>query len=263
MIKLIVSDMDGTLLDDHKKIDPQLFQLLPILKEKGIRFVVASGRQYPSLQKDFKEHIEDVVVIAENGAFVMDHKKELLAVYMTKAAVDHCLDVILPLEGAEPLVCTRYCSYTSSQEVFELLSSPRFNYAMKLVDNLYEIQEDIIKVSVIEHGGNGAEACFDRLRPVLDESLTLVVSGDTCLDTGIKGVNKGHALGILQEMWGILPEETMVFGDQYNDAEMLQKGEYSFAMAGASPGVKALAKFQAGSNNEGGVCKAIGQMLNL
>lgn len=263
MIKLIVSDMDGTLLNDEKEIDPQLFELLPKLKEKGIRFVVASGRQYPSLKNDFQEHIQDVVVIAENGAFIMDHDKELMAEYMTQAEVHHCLDVILPLEGAEPLVCTKFRSYTTSRELYDFLSSPRFNYAMGLVEDLYDIAENIIKVSVIECGGHGAEDCFSRLRPVLMDSLNLVISGETCLDTGVRGVNKGHALHTLQELWGILPEETMVFGDQYNDVEMFGRGAYSYAMAGASPGVKAFAKFEAGSNNEGGVCKVIREILDL
>ena len=54
MIKLIVSDMDGTLLNDEKHIDKRIYSLLPKMREEGIRFVVASGRQYPSLARDFQ-----------------------------------------------------------------------------------------------------------------------------------------------------------------------------------------------------------------
>ncbi|MBQ3568469.1 MAG: HAD hydrolase family protein, partial [Anaerotignum sp.] len=60
MIKLIVSDMDGTLVNDEKKIDENIYEILPVLKEMGTRFVVASGRQYPSLMADFQEHAKDV-----------------------------------------------------------------------------------------------------------------------------------------------------------------------------------------------------------
>ncbi len=63
MIKLIVSDMDGTLLNDQKQIDTRIYDLLPKMQQQGIRFVVASGRQYPSLQRDFAEHIKDIVII--------------------------------------------------------------------------------------------------------------------------------------------------------------------------------------------------------
>ncbi|MDD3393180.1 MAG: HAD family phosphatase [Clostridia bacterium] len=263
MIKLIVSDMDGTLLDDKKSIDKDIYQLLPKLQEKGIRFVVASGRQYPSLKKHFHEHIKDVVVIAENGAFVVDNGKELVAEPMNQKKVVQCLDSIFSLKGVEPLLCAKYCSYTRSQELLELLSSPLFRYEMRLADDLYRVKEDIIKVSMISHEGESAQSCYTRLRPLLDDGLNLVISGDTCLDTGLRGVTKGTAVAALQKMWDVAPEETVVFGDQYNDVEMFHQAYHSYAMEGAADGVKRYARFQAGSNNDGGVVKAIRELTGL
>lgn len=263
MIKLIVSDMDGTLLNDEKKIDNGIYDLLPELQENGIRFVVASGRQYPSLKKHFHEHIKDVVVIAENGAFVVDNGKELVVEPMGQKEVAHCLDSIFTLKGIEPLLCAKYCSYTRSPELLEFLSSPLFHYEMRLVDDLYQVDEDIIKVSMVSHEGERAESCYKNLRPLLDDNLNLVISGDTCLDTGLNGVTKGTAVAALQKMWGIKPEETMVFGDQYNDVEMFKQAYYSYAMEGAADGVKKFARFQAGSNNKGGVVKAIRELTGL
>lgn len=263
MIKLIVSDMDGTLLNDEKNIDQEIYKILPKLHQQGIRFVVASGRQYPSLKKHFHEHVKDVVVIAENGAFVVEDGKELVVEPMKKEEVSHCLDSIFSLKGIEPLLCAKYCSYTRSPELLELLSSPLFRYEMRLVDDLYDIKEDIIKVSMISHEGESAEDCYKNLRPLLDEELNLVISGDACLDTGLSGVTKGTAVSALQKMWNIAPEETMVFGDQYNDVEMFKQAFYSYAMEGATDGVKKFARFQAGSNNQGGVVKAIREITGL
>ena len=79
--------MDGTLVNDEKKIDENIYELLPRLKEMGTKFVVASGRQYPSLYNDFKEHTEDVVICSENGAFIVYNGKELHASCMTKEQV--------------------------------------------------------------------------------------------------------------------------------------------------------------------------------
>lgn len=263
MIKLIVSDMDGTLLNDEKKIDKDIYKLLPKLQEKGIRFVVASGRQYPSLKKHFHEHIKDVVVIAENGAFVVDDGKELVVEPMAQKEVEHCLDTIFSMEGVEPLLCAKYCSYTRSPELLEFLSSPLFHYEMRLAEDLFHVEDDIIKVSMISHEGQSAESCYKKLRPLLDDSLNLVISGDACLDTGLNGVTKGTAVSALQKMWGVTPEETIVFGDQYNDVEMFKKAYYSYAMQGAADGVKKFARFQAGSNNQGGVVKAIRELTGL
>ena len=257
MIKLIVSDMDGTLVNDEKKIDETIYALLPKLKEKGIRFVVASGRQYPSLCKDFQEHVKDVVLCSENGAFIMDNGKELYAKCMTKEQVKMSLDAAFAVEGMEPVVCAKHVTYARTQEMVDFLGSPKFNYKMALVDDLYNIDDDIIKISMAVMNGEDTVSMFRKVRGALDESLNLMTSGEGCMDTGIYGVNKGTAVEVLQEMWDIAPEETMVFGDQYNDVDMFDRAHYSFAMAGAVEGVKKKARYQAGSNNEGGVVKEI------
>lgn len=263
MIRLIVSDMDGTLVDDEKRIDEEIYELLPKLKAKGIRFAVASGRQFPSLRKDFREHRKDVVIIAENGAFIMDDETELYARCMRREEIAACLDAVGQFAGLMPLLCAKHCSYTTSQELREFLESPKFNYTVALAEDLYAVEDDIIKVSIIVLDGRSSEEYYRLLRPVLDEKLNLVTSGPDCLDTGIRGVNKGTAVEVLQKMWHITPEETMVFGDQYNDIEMFERAGYSFAMAGAVDGVKKKACFQAGSNNEGGVVRAIRQFIDL
>lgn len=263
MVKLIVSDMDGTLVNDEKKIDENIYALLPKLKEKGIRFVVASGRQYPSLCKDFQEHVKDVVLCSENGAFIMDNGKELYAKCMTKEQVKLSLDAAFAVEGMEPVVCAKHVTYTRSPEMKEFLESPKFNYKMSMTDDLYNIEDDIIKISMIVLNGEDTVAMFRKVRAALDESLNLVTSGEGCMDTGIYGVNKGTAVEVLQEMWGIAPEETMVFGDQYNDVDMFDRAHYSFAMAGAVEGVKKKARYLAGSNNEGGVVKEIRKFTDV
>ena len=104
MIKLIVSDMDGTLLNDEKQIDKRIYSLLPKMREEGIRFVVASGRQYPSLARDFQEHLPEITVIAENGALVMQNEKELYFKGMNEKQIAHSLDIIETLPETEGLM---------------------------------------------------------------------------------------------------------------------------------------------------------------
>ena len=263
MIKLIVSDMDGTLVNDEKKIDENIYKILPKLKEMGTKFVVASGRQYPSLCKDFQEHVKDVVICSENGAFIMDDGKELYAKCMTKEQVKMSLDAAFAVEGMEPIVCAKHVTYTRDAGMKEFLESPKFNYKMAMAEDLYNIEDDIIKISMIVVNGEDTVAMFRKVRAQLDESMNLVTSGEGCMDTGIYGVNKGTAVEALQGMWGITPEETMVFGDQYNDVEMFTRAHYSFAMEGAVEGVKKKARFIAGSNNEGGVVKAIREITGV
>ena len=246
-----------------KKIDGNIYEILPKLKEMGIRFVVASGRQYPSLLADFQEHTKDVVLCSENGAFIVDDGQELYAGCMTKEQVRMSLDAAFAVEGMEPVVCAKYVTYTRDEGVKEFLESPKFNYKMAVAKDLYEIDDDIIKISMLVMNGEDTVAMFRKVRAVLDESLNLVTSGPGCMDTGVYGINKGKAVAVLQEMWGITPEETMVIGDQYNDVDKFDKAAYSFAMEGAVEGVKKKARFIAGSNNEGGVVKAIRKMTGV
>lgn len=263
MIKLIVSDMDGTLLNDEKQIDKRIYSLLPKMRQEGIRFVVASGRQYPSLARDFQEHLPEITVIAENGAFVVQDGKELYFKGMNEKQIAHSLDIIETLPETEGLVCAKYCCYTTSQEVYDLLASPKFHYDCELVDDLYKMTDGVTKVSLMVYGNSTTQSCYDAMHPQMPEEMTLVISGDACLDTGIKGVTKGSALAALQEMWGISPEETLVFGDQFNDVEMFDQAYYSYAMENAMDGVKERARFVAGNNNKGAVVDTICRLTGL
>lgn len=81
------------------------------------------------------------------------------------------------------------------------------------------------------------------------------------MDCMAKGVNKGHAVKMIQESLGITPQETMAFGDQLNDLEMLDRAYYSFAVANARDEVRKAARFQADSNVNNGVLKILKQLL--
>ena len=70
MIKMIATDMDGTFLDDEKKFDIEFLDIYFRLKDKGIKFVIASGNQYYRLYQKFLPMSEDMYFIAENGSYI-------------------------------------------------------------------------------------------------------------------------------------------------------------------------------------------------
>ena len=79
MIKLIVADMDGTLLNDNNEINEEFWEVHKKLKEKGVIFAVGSGRQYHNLKERFSSIKDDMLFIAENGTYVVYHEEELLS----------------------------------------------------------------------------------------------------------------------------------------------------------------------------------------
>ena len=88
MIKLIVSDMDGTLLDENHIINDEFWTLFAKLSEKGIIFVAASGRQYHNLANIFQRIKEDIYIVAENGTYVVHQEQELLMLILLKNQQD-------------------------------------------------------------------------------------------------------------------------------------------------------------------------------
>ena len=118
-----------------------------------------------------------------------------------------------------------------------------------------EVPEPFIKVSA--YRPTGIDPATRQLRERYQDLLKITISGDMWMDCMAPGINKGGAVKLLQESLGITPEETMVFGDQMNDIEMMQQAYYSFAVGNARPEVKAAARFQADVNVKDGVLKVL------
>ena len=83
------------------------------------------------------------------------------------------------------------------------------------------------------------------------------------MDITSRTANKGHAIGQLQDNFGITPDQTMVFGDYLNDLEMMDAATYSFAMDNAHPLLRERARYVAPPNSENGVIRTISAVLGL
>ena len=255
MIKLIASDMDGTLLDDKKRLNPQMYSVIQSLGEKGIAYVAASGRQFCSLERFFAPIKDDIYYIAENGAFVYHQGKEVYSSVMEPALIRRILDYVQKEKGQDGMLCGKYCGYSDNHTMVKVMRQEMFQYNMEYVPDMYEVREDIIKISILDNG-NLEESIADLKRRFGHET-DIAASGYNCIDFTNKNVNKGYALQMIQKSLGVAPEHTMVFGDNYNDVDMFDMADYSYAMNNASEGVKKRAKFIGGSNNEDFVMKEI------
>ena len=262
MIKFIASDMDGTLVDDNKILSPEIFDVIEKLKQKGVCFAAASGRQSMSLYRSFQKTIDDMFFIAENGAFVSKGKKEVYSSVMPKDLVNSIIGDVRNLKKAEPLLCGKYCAYTTKPKFVEIMESDLFRYDIKLVDSLEDVEDDIIKVSVLDWI-DVKQNTIKTLSPKYSDKTEITISGENCVDFVNKGVSKGRALKEIQEVLNIPYESTVAFGDNFNDTEMLKQAYYSFAMENADDEVKSYARFIAGNNNDGAVIKEIKRLCDL
>ncbi len=257
MIKLIASDMDGTLLNDKKELPFDFYSIIDSLQAQGIKFVVASGRTYNAVEHLFPEEYRTRLdYICDNGAYIMHEGKPIHITPLDRATFEEFVRAAREIGGLKLLVCAAGGTY-------HLRDSDDFNREVAKFyknhiecDDLLAIDDVIYKLAVCdmqgaEHHGKPA------LDAIFGDRLNIQVSGVIWMDVMAGGVSKGSALAKMRELLNIDRSEVMAFGDYYNDTDMLLEAGMSFAMANGNDYIKSICTHQADTNNNGGVTKAI------
>lgn len=259
-VKLVVTDMDGTLLNAKGELNEEFPEIFHQLRKNNIRFAVASGRQYFSLVKKFRPVLDDLIFIAENGAIVMEKSQERFSVPMKRDKAMEIIEVVKNLGEKYLILCGKKAAYI--EETSPEFMNPFLQHYDKyeVVDDLTRIEDDeILKVTICDLAG--AEKHSLPHVKHFESDLQVKLSGEIWIDFTDKQAQKGNALSRVQEHYGISPQETMVFGDYFNDVEMFSQAAYSFAMENAHEQVKPHAKYQTASNEEGGVEQVLKRLL--
>ena len=251
MIKLIASDMDGTLLNDKNEIHEEFYKVFQELKKQNIIFAAASGRQYYNLAKRFEKIKDDMMFIAENGTFVVYKGKELLLNALDKETAIELIKIGRDIKESYVVLCGKKSAYIESKDERLIKEVEKYYEEYKIVNDLTKVEDDILKVTICDFIGS-EENSYTYYNDY-KEKLQVSVSGQIWLDITDKGVNKGLAINKLQELLNIKHEETMVFGDYLNDLEMMESAYHSYAMENAHDDLKKVARFRAKKNTENGV----------
>ena len=261
MIKLIASDIDGTLVHDGThELNPELYDVILKLKEKGIQFAAASGRQWASIEDLFDPIKERIFYLSDNGAYVGCHGRNLFLNTIDRDLVIQLIQEIRKMPELEVMVSgPDYAYMDTKDEEFADWMINGYKFQVKRVEDLTKVDDQFIKISAYKK--HGVQEATESLREQFGDRLKMTISGDMWMDCMAKDVNKGKAVRTIQESLGIKMEETMAFGDQLNDIEMLNQAYYSFAVANAREEVRKAARFQADSNVRGGVLKILKGLL--
>ena len=210
MIKLIVSDIDGTLLPyGSAALDEKLFELILRLRERGVIFCPASGRQYHSLRALFAPVCDELTYLCENGAIVYGPGPEDKAAVLGKTVMDRetALDLVRDIKGNNVAV----------------------------IDRPEDVPEDIIKLATYCPEGTGPTR--HALGPKWDGRLSMCSAGPDWVDFTI--ADKALGLETLCAALGVDPGECAAFGDNWNDAPMLKKAGRGYIMATSDPNLRA------------------------
>ncbi|WP_455716740.1 HAD family hydrolase [Anaerosporobacter sp.] len=261
MIKLIATDIDGTLLHSDQTLPEDISEVINKLHEKNILFSVASGRPYLTLQQDFEPLSPNILYIADNGSHVVYQGKELAVHSIDNSIINELILLTREIPQAYSVVCTTKGAFVESDEPAFLTELEKYYVKYTVVDDLTKLDERVIKYTVCDL--NGAEQnSYPKFLPY-QETIQLCVAGFVWLDFMQKGINKGTAIKEIQELYNITPEESMAFGDYMNDLEMMKSVYYSYAMANAHEDLKKVSRFETASNDEDGVTTKVKEMCNL
>lgn len=260
-VKLVAADMDGTLLNSRHELSPLFYPVFNQITEKGVLFAAASGRQFFNILNKFETIKEAVIFVAENGSYVVYKDEELLVQAMEQDVVAEQLLVARNIPGTYTILCGKKRAYIES-EVPEFMEHLKMYYdRYEVVDDLLKVTDDqFLKIAICDLTGSERNS-YNFFKHKQDQ-LQVKVSGSIWLDLSHKLANKGRALQVLQNKFGITIDETMVFGDYLNDLEMMHQASFSYAMENAHIDIKKAAMFLTKSNDENGVTVVLQQMLH-
>lgn len=222
MIKLIVSDVDGTILAKNEtEVSQRAFDSIEKLKNSGKIVAVASGRTYGSLEKLFRSVKKDLYFICCDGAVIIYNDKVL---YYKQIGIGDVMDVIRRPEYDDCgiLLCTPKIPYViRGSEDFSITAETQSGEDTFYVEKLYDIHEPIVKIAVWSKDGKAEPLNF------LPKSLRVAYNvGEWCEYTSAIS-NKGLALSDLQMRLYLTKFDTCAVGDGVNDIEMMKKAKVS------------------------------------
>ena len=193
MVKLIMTDIDGTLIPDGTMdINPEYFEVIEKLVEKGIIFVVASGRHMSSVKKVFAPVLDKIWVASQNGNVLTYHGKSRIIKSIPLADEYH----------------------------FNVTGTGGWN----------QVPEEDFSMMTLYHPQSAENICKELVEDKWKGKLEFLTSGKYWVDIVMPEVGKGTALEEICSQLGIAPEETIAFGDNLNDISMIQSAGKGYAV---------------------------------
>ena len=285
MIKLIASDMDGTLLNSNHKIPQNNIELIKFAQKNGIEFVVATGRAYYEALPALNDENIKCDVISFNGGIIYDKNGNIINITPMKLKdLYYTIEILKSLDISYQLY-TKNTIYTKSIETditayIDLIRAngeePNEQHLRQEaknrlalghiteVDNieLYLNQEDNPAIKVI-----GISNDLEKLKHATEllsgnDNISVTSSGANNVEIMDKKATKGEALKIVADIHDINLKNAIAIGDNLNDQAMLDIVEYSIAMKNGNKELQKTAKFiTEKTNSEGGVADSVMKLL--
>lgn len=283
-MKLIASDLDGTLLNERGQVSEKNIKMIKKAMDAGIRFVAATGRSWEAASKPLQEAGITSPIISLNGALMYDEHSILkhevpLDHDIAKRVLSICQEAGMYLEFftnkgilsesreyfLEVLVDIMQSANPELEEE-EIREHAELRFQMEPVEfiddysSIFEM-EDIVIYKVLGFSLDRDKLGEARAKLQNEPSVAITSSGDINLEFNHPNAQKGIALERLAAEYQIAMEDVVSIGDNWNDVSMLEKAGKGIAMDNASDEIKEIADAVTKSNREDGVAAVIETVL--
>lgn len=262
-IKLVCSDVDGTLVEEGKGgLNKEYYKEIRRLKEKGINFAVVSGRSYEAAKPLFEPVIDDIIFINDNGA-VLTHKGRVLRSHtieddLAKALISDLKEELKPVTYISSM--TGSYAWAGNKEFCQVLRED-FGLLLKELEAMPDSLPDgagVMSIGVFDPLDAREAVGEDFINKWNEhEKIRAVPGGKYWFNIIQKNVDKGVALKELMEMYGVTDEEVLVIGDNMNDICMLSIVTNSMAIGNAVQEVKDICRYTADTCMNDGVLQVL------
>ncbi|MGY6036778.1 HAD family hydrolase [Aeromonas sp. AE23HZ002T15] len=264
MIKLIITDMDGTFLNSQGDYNRTLFRdVVTAMGRQGVHFAPCTGKQVDRVEELLGEQSANFWILGDSATRIKHRGR-----YVYQSLLQNRLGLAIIAQLARvpgshiTIACTAEFAFIREDIAPHLKELVRRSYSkVKTVADFHEIGADFVKITVYDEQGRCPE-----LRGELDafnDDAYIVVSEKNWIDIANAGVHKGTTVARLQQMVGAGRHETLVFGDGFNDVELMACADLSFAMRNGCDKTKAAANFITRSNDDDAVMHTILRLLAL
>ncbi|EPH97008.1 HAD hydrolase, family IIB [Enterococcus faecalis 13-SD-W-01] len=263
MIKLVITDLDGTFLNSNGEFDHDYYRTIAKkMEQKDVVFAACTGKQCERVEELFGPELSKNIWILGDSATRIKHNGKY--VYQSLLPNNVGKNIIKKLDEIAPdhvvIACTPTAAFIKDTTLDKEVDLVRRSYTVvKKSSNLNEITEDFVKITIFD----SKLRCFESVKELQEfkNEAYIVASEAAWIDISNYNVHKGTTVVELQKKLNVLPEETMAFGDGYNDIELFSQAGISFAMENAFDEVKSQADFITKSNNENGVLRTIEKLI--
>ena len=242
--KLILCDLDGTLLDQKKQIDSEIFPLLNQLKNKGIGFSIVSGRNNFAVRDIARQLQITLPYICNNGAIIYDHETPI---HINPVNSDDLIEIL-------DLLYRRNMDFVfdTVDQVYARGHNPALDAYYRQLEHCVDFRFDFdpellyglepLKITLVDEDISVIEEIRSEINDRYTQTKCNRSEGHIYVINAVEN-NKGMAVQQLSHLLGIPVKDIMVFGDNYNDLPMLKKAGYGILMKNAGEDLKKEAQY--------------------